>query len=65
MTTKTLINRTVIVFAALAIAGLVTAASSQFVMDAFQRSIMIGVGSAMFGAALCFFLVRFFSIVEK
>jgi hypothetical protein len=65
MNTKTLITRTVIVFAALAIAGITMAAISQFVMDASQRSILIGVGSAMFGASLCFFLVRFFSIVEK
>ena len=65
MNTKTLITRTVIVFAALALAGIVTAASSRFMMDTLQRSIMIGVGSAIFGASLCFFLIRFLSIVER
>lgn len=65
MNTKTLVTRTVIVFAALAIAGIVTVVSSQFVMDTLERTIMIGLGSAMFGASLCFFLIRFFSIFEK
>lgn len=65
MNTQTLVTRTALVFAALAMAGIITAVSSQFVRDASQRSILIGVGSAMFGAALCFFLVRIFSIVEK
>jgi hypothetical protein len=26
---------------------------------------MVGLGSAMFGASLCFFLVKLFSLVEK
>ena len=65
MNTKTLLTRTTIVFAALAIAGIVTAASSQFVMDSLERTIMVALGSAMFGAALCFFLVRVFSLMDK
>ena len=65
MNTKALLTRTTIVFAALAIAGIVTAASSQFVMDSLERTIMVALGSAMFGAALCFFLVRVFSLMDK
>ena len=65
MNTKTLITRTVIVFAALAIAGIITAVSSQFVQDALQRTVMVAFGSALFGASLCFFLTRLFSLVEK
>lgn len=65
MNTKNLITRTVIVFAALAVAGIIVAASSQFVMDALEQTIMVGVGSAMFGASLSFFLIRLFSLVEK
>ena len=65
MNTKTLITRTVIVFVTLAIAGISVAASSQLLLDAGQRNILIAVGSAIFGASLCFFLVRLFSIVEK
>jgi hypothetical protein len=30
-----------------------------------DQNILISVGSALFGAALAFFLVRIFSIVEK
>jgi hypothetical protein len=33
--------------------------------DPVDQSILIAVGSALFGAALAFFLVRIFSLVEK
>jgi hypothetical protein len=65
MTAKSLFTRTVIVFAALAAAGIVVAISSQFVMTPLDQTIMVGLGSAMFGASLCFFLVKLFSLVEK
>jgi len=65
MNTKTLITRTAVTFATLAVAGIVVAVSARFVVDALQQTIMVAVGSAMFGAALSFFLVRFFSLVEK
>ena len=65
MTTKSLITRTVIVFSALASAGITLAVSSRFVMTALDQTIMVGLGSALFGASLCFFLVRLFSLVEK
>lgn len=65
MNTKSLLTRTVIVFAALAIAGMVVAVSARFVMGALEQTIMVAVGSAMFGAALSFFLIRLFSLVEK
>ena len=65
MYTKTSISRTVIVFMALTIAGIVMAVSSQFVMAALEQTIIVALGSAMFGAALSFFLIRLFSLVEK
>jgi hypothetical protein len=65
MNTKTLLTRTTIVFAGLAIAGIITAVSSQFVMDSLERTIMVTLGSAIFGAALCFFLVRVFALMDK
>lgn len=65
MNTKTLITRTAIVFAALAAAGIVVAASSRFVMDALGQTLMVALGSAMFGASLAFFLVRLFSLIEE
>ena len=65
MSTKSLLTRTVIVFAALAAAGVALAVSSQFVMTTLEQTIMVGLGSAMFGASLCFFLVKLFSLGEK
>lgn len=65
MNTKSLIIRTLSVFVALATAGVAVAVSSQVVQTESQQAVMIAIGSAMFGAALCFFLVRMFSIVEK
>jgi hypothetical protein len=65
MTTTSLLTRTVIVFAALAVAGIILTVSSQFVTTALEQTIMVGLGSALFGASLCFFLVRLFSLVEK
>lgn len=65
MNTRSLITRSIILFAALAIAGIALAASAQFVMDALERTILVAFGSALFGASLAFFLVRVFSLVEK
>lgn len=65
MNTKSLLTRTVIVFAALAAAGIMVAVSAQNVADSLQQTIMVALGSALFGASLSFFLVRLFSLVEK
>ena len=65
MNTKSLLTRTVIVFAALAMAGIIVTVSAQFAMDALEQTILVAVGSAVFGAALTFFLVRLFALVEK
>lgn len=65
MNTKNLVTRTVITFAVLAIAGIGMAVSGRFLTDGFDRSVMIAVGSAMFGASLAFFLVRMFEQIEK
>ena len=65
MNTKTLIIRTAVTFALLAIAGILMAVGAKTMTDAVDRTILISVGSAMFGAALAFFLVRVFAIAEK
>jgi len=65
MNTKNLIARTAITFVALALAGIFMAVGAKTMTDAVDQSILIAVGSALFGAALAFFLVRIFSIVEK
>lgn len=65
MNTKTLIIRTVLIFAALAIAGVSLAVGSKFLASPSEQTILIGIGSAMFGAALTFFLIRLLSLTEK
>ena len=65
MNTKNLLTRTVLTFVALTVAGISVAVSARFVMNALEQTIMVAVGSAIFGAALTFFLVRLFTLVEK
>jgi hypothetical protein len=65
MNIKNQVTRTIVVFAVLAIAGVGVAVGGRSMADAFDRSIMIAIGSAMFGAALAFFLVRMFWLIEK
>ena len=65
MNTKSSITRTTIVFAALAIAGLAVAASAQSTADGLQQTILVAIGSALFGSALTFFLIRLLSLTEK
>lgn len=65
MNTKNLVIRTVITFVALAVAGISVAVSASFVMDTLEQNVMIAIGSAIFGAALTFFLIRLFALVEK
>lgn len=65
MNTKNLIVRTVIVFAALALAGLGMAIGARSLADAFDQMIVVATGIALFGGALVFFLIRIFAITEK
>ena len=65
MNTKTLITRTTLTFVALALAGIFMAVGAKTLTDAVDQSILIAVGSALFGAGLAFFLVRIFALVEK
>ena len=65
MNTKPLIVRTVVLFVVLAFAGIAMALSAKLVANALEQMILVGVGSALFGASLTFFLVRILSIEEK
>ena len=60
-----MIVRTTLIFVALAVTGIFMAVGAKTMTDAVDQSILISVGSALFGAALAFFLVRVFSIMEK
>lgn len=65
MNIKNSLTRTVVTFVALAIAGISLAVGATFLIDAVQQTILIAVGSAIFGASLTFFLIRVFALVEK
>jgi len=65
MNTKQLITRTVVTFAALTTAGVSVTASAQAVSNVFAQTVLVAIGSAIFGAGLAFFLVRVFALTEK
>ena len=65
MNTKNFLTSTIVIFIALSIAGLSVAVSARFVTDTLEQTLMVATGCAIFGAALTFFLVRFFALSEK
>jgi hypothetical protein len=65
MNTKDLITRTTLTLVFLALVGIFMAVGAKTMAEGVDQNILISVGSALFGAALAFFLVRIFSIVEK
>ena len=65
MNTKQFILRSIAIFAGLAIAGISVALSAQVVPDAFDQTVMIAIGSAIFGAGLTFFLLRISALSER
>lgn len=65
MNTKTSITRTTVTFVGLAIAGILIAVGSKTMLESVDQLILIAFGAALFGAALSFFLVRVFSLMEK
>jgi hypothetical protein len=65
MNTKTLVTRTTVTFVTLAIAGILMAVGAKTISEPVDQTILIAIGSAVFGAALTFLLVRIFSLVEK
>ena len=64
-TKKNQIIRTVVIFLVLTFGGIGMALSAKLATDALEQIILVGVGSALFGASLTFFLVRILSIEEK
>ena len=64
MNTKRFIARTTTLFASLVLAGIVVAVSAQIVPNMFAQTLMVTLGSAIFGSGLTFFLVRM-SNLEK
>ena len=65
MNTKQFVTRTTVIFAGLALAGIAVAFSAQIVPDTFAQTLMVAIGSAVFGSGLTFFLLRFAMRFEK
>ena len=65
MNTKNLINRSIGIFAGLAIAGIAITVTAQYIIDAFAQTVMVSIGSVIFGAGLTFFLIRITTLMDK
>jgi len=64
MNTNQSVTRTTTIFTGLALAGIAIAVSAQIVPEGFAQTLMVAVGSAIFGSGLTFFLIRM-SNLEK
>ena len=58
MKPKENLTRDTAIFIGLALAGIVVAVVAQTVADAFAQTLMVGMGSAIFGSGLTFFLIQ-------
>jgi hypothetical protein len=65
MNTKQHITRAIAIFTALTIAGISMVVTAQAVTEAFAQTVLVAIGSAIFGAGLAFFLVRISTLTEK
>jgi len=61
MNTQSLLTRTIITFTVLAVAGVGVITGAQWVSQPYVQSVLIGIGSAIFGSGLTFFLIRMFA----
>jgi len=64
MNTKQIVTHTTTIFAGLALVGIAVTVSAQVVSSDFAQTLMVAIGSAIFGSGLTFFLVRM-SNLEK
>lgn len=65
MKTQKGFTQTVGIFIGLAVAGIGIAASAQVVPVEFAQTMMVAVGSAIFGAGLAFFLIRMSALMDR
>ena len=65
MNTKQLITHTTTIFTGLAPAGIAIAVSAQIVTNDFAQTLMVAIGSAIFGSGLTFFLIRMSNLENK
>jgi hypothetical protein len=65
MNTQKSFTQAVVLFASLALAGIGIAVGAQFVLGDFAQTVMVAIGSAIFGAGLTFFLIRMSELFDK
>ena len=65
MNTKQFVTRTTTLFAGLALEGIIVAVSGQIIPDTFAQTLMIAIGSTIFGSGLTFFLIRMSNLKNK
>jgi hypothetical protein len=65
MNTNKYVTRTIGIFVGLTAAGISVILSAQAVADVFAHTVMVAIGSAIFGAGLTFFLIRITALEEK
>jgi len=65
MNAQSLLARTIITFTVLTVAGVGVVTGAQWVSQPYVQSVLIGIGSTIFGAGLTFFLIRMFPLGER
>ncbi len=65
MNTQKSFTQAVVLFASLAVAGIGNAVGAQFAPGDFVQTVMIAIGSTIFGAGLTFFLIRMSELFDK
>lgn len=65
MNAQSLLARTIITFTVLTVAGVGVVTGAQWVSQPYVQSVLIGIGSTIFGAGLMFFLIRMFPLGER
>ena len=65
MNTQKRFTQAVALFASLAVAGIGIAVGAQFVPSDFAQTVMVAIGSAVFGSGLTFFLIRMSELFDK
>lgn len=65
MNTKKGLTQVVVLFVSLSVAGVGIAVGAQFAATEFTQTVMVAIGSAVFGSGLTFFLIRMSALFDK
>ena len=58
MNKHTSLPRTIAIYAGMTLAGIAVVIAGKYVNPGYEQTLMVGLGSAVFGAGLAFFLIR-------